>query len=226
MANSHINKFPPSVILWGGTGQAKVVRPIIEHFGAKVIAVFDQTKGLKPPFPDVDLYLGWDDFPRWIAGRDRSDIGFCVAIGNPHGRARIENHERLVGEGLMPVTLAHPTAWIADNAQIGVGAQILAGAIVCEEAVLGRQCIINTRASVDHECVLEDGVELAPAATFCGLVHAAKHAWICAGATVLPRVRIGKDAIVGAGAVVIDNVPAGKTVVGVPARVLEDRKKS
>ena len=30
MAHSHINRFPPHVILWGGTGQAKVVRPIIE----------------------------------------------------------------------------------------------------------------------------------------------------------------------------------------------------
>jgi acetyltransferase-like isoleucine patch superfamily enzyme len=102
----------------------------------------------------------------------------------------------------------------------------LAGAIVAEEAVLGRQCIINTRASVDHECILEDGVELAPAATFCGLVHAERHAWICAGATVLPRIRIGQDAIVGAGAVVTQDVPAGQTVVGVPARAIQAKEES
>lgn len=218
MHNSHVNQFPPLVILWGGTGQAKVVRPIIEHYGAKVIAVFDDTKGLKSPFPDVDLYCGWDGFQTWVKDRDRSKIGFCVAIGNPHGRMRMQIHERLINEGLVPVTLAHPTAWIADNAIIGAGSQILAGAIVCAEAKLGRQCIINTKASVDHECVLEDGVELAPAATFCGLIYAEKYAWICAGATVLPRVHIGEDAIVGAGAVVIKAVPSGITVLGVPAK--------
>ena len=27
-ANARLNKLPPEVILWGGTGQAKVVRPI------------------------------------------------------------------------------------------------------------------------------------------------------------------------------------------------------
>jgi sugar O-acyltransferase (sialic acid O-acetyltransferase NeuD family) len=188
--------------------------------------VFDDTKGLKPPFADVGLYWGWEDFSPWIEGRDPSQIGFCVAIGNPHGRARIRIHERLEQAGLSPVTLAHPTAWIAENATIGVGAQLLAGAIVAEEAVLGRQCIINTRASVDHECILEDGVELAPAATFCGLVHAERHAWICAGATVLPRIRIGQDAIVGAGAVVTQDVPAGQTVVGVPARAIQAKEES
>jgi sugar O-acyltransferase (sialic acid O-acetyltransferase NeuD family) len=226
MANSHINQFPPSVILWGGTGQAKVVRPIIEYYGARVVAVFDDNRGLKAPFADVELHWGWNDFPRWIADRDRSQIGFCVAIGNPHGAARIRIHERLVAEGLMPVTLAHPTAWIAENAQIGVGTQFMAGAIVGAEAVVGRQCIINTKASADHECVLEDGVELAPGATLCGLIHAEKHAWICAGATVLPRLRIGQDAIVGAGAVVVRDVPAGATVVGVPARVIQGKEAS
>lgn len=48
---------------------------------------------------------------------------------------------------------------MAANAVIGVGSQILAGAIIAPEARLDRHCIINTRASVDHECVLEDGVE-------------------------------------------------------------------
>ncbi len=40
-----MNKLPKEIILYGGTGQAKVVRPIIEHYGSKVIAVFDDTPG-------------------------------------------------------------------------------------------------------------------------------------------------------------------------------------
>ncbi len=215
-----VNKLPPRVILWGGTGQAKVLRPIVEYYGSKVVAVFDDTPNLPPPFPDVELHTGREGFRKWIAAERRDEIGFSITIGNPHGRVRLDLHDFLVAEGLSPISVAHPTAWIADNAVIGAGAQIMAGAIIGVQAILGRQCIVNTKASVDHEGVLEDGVEIAPGATLCGLVHAGVNAWVCAGATVLPRIRIGADARVGAGAVVTRDVPDGVIVVGVPARLL------
>ena len=218
--NTKINVFPPKVILWGGTGQAKVVRPIIEHYGATVVAVFDDTPNLASPFPDVEIHQGMAGFRRWIENHERMQIGFCIAIGNPHGRLRLRLEEQLEHEGIQPITLAHPTAWIAGNARIGSGCQILAGAIVAEESRIGRQCIINTKASVDHEDVLEDGVEIAPGATLCGIVRVGIGAWIGAGATVLPRITIGADAIVGAGAVVTRDVPPGVTVLGIPARQL------
>jgi len=219
-----VKRFPPEVILWGGTGQAKVVRPIIEHHGSKVVAVFDDTKGLKSPFPDVPVYQGVEGFKTWIKKKDPKKVGFCVAIGNPYGRARLRIADMLIKEGLTPVTVIHPTAWIAESAIIGEGAQILAGAIIGVEARLGRQCIVNTNASVDHESTLDDGVEIAPAATLSGLVHVGVNGWIGGGAIVLPRKKIGADAVVGAGAVVIKDVPEKTTVVGVPAKPLIKQK--
>ena len=48
--NTNINELPPKIVLWGGTGQAKVLRPIIEHYGSSVVAVVDDTAELKSPF--------------------------------------------------------------------------------------------------------------------------------------------------------------------------------
>jgi sugar O-acyltransferase (sialic acid O-acetyltransferase NeuD family) len=207
------------MILWGGTGQARVVRPMIEDAGARVVAVIDDTPGLPSPFPDVPVFCGEGGFRQWLAGETRrDDIGFCITIGNPHGRMRLRLHDMLVSMGLEPASVAHSSAVIASNAVIGEGAQILAGAIIQPEAVIGRQCIINTKASVDHECILGDGVEIGPGATLCGAIHVGDGAWVAAGAVVLPRIRIGADAIVGAGAVVTKDVAPGVTVVGVPAR--------
>lgn len=208
------------VIFWGGTGQAKVMRPVVEHQGAKLIAVFDDTAGLMPPFDDVPLLHG-SAFDAWRRDVPADEIGFLVTIGNPHGAARLRIAERLQAAGFSPVTAVHPTAWIAASATIGPGAQIHAGAIIEVHSVLGSQCIVNTRASVDHECILEEAVEIGPGAILAGSVHVESRAWVAMAATVLPRLRIGADAIVGAGAVVTRDVPPRTVVAGVPARRLK-----
>ena len=212
---------PERVLLYGGTGQAKVIRSIVEQNGARVVAIFDDTENLQPPFEDIPLYRGMAELETWLQGQDPPSIGFCVTIGNPHGRARLRIHERLKAFGLIPITPVHPSAWIEQNAIVGEGCQIHAGAIIGAETTLGRCCIVNTKASADHECNLHDGSELAPGATLCGLVTVETAAWVCAGATVLPRITIGSDAIVGAGALVRRDVQPGVTVAGIPAQILQ-----
>jgi len=223
MITDGVNRLLPSVFLWGGTGQAKVVRPIIDHYGSRVIAVFDDTPSLPSPFDDIPIYHGWDEFLQWISDQDKEKLCFCITIGNPHGRVRLRFHQRFIQMGLQPGTIAHPSAYIADNAIIGAGVQIMPGAIVGAESKIGKECIINTKASIDHENVLEDGVEIAPGATLCGLVKVGVNDWVGAGATVLPRITIGHDAVVGAGAVVTEDVPDGTMVVGIPARPVNEK---
>jgi sugar O-acyltransferase (sialic acid O-acetyltransferase NeuD family) len=223
--NKHTKNIPSRIILWGGTGQAKVVRQIIEHYGSKVVAVFDDTPNLPSPFPDVPLYFSWIGFQGWLLSQDYiENIGFCITIGNPHGRVRLQLHDQLSKEGLQSITIIHPTAWIADNATIEEGAQIMAGAIIQPEVKIGRQCIINTKVSIDHECILEDGVEISPGATLCGNVYVETNSWICAGAIILPRIKIGHDAIIGAGSLVTKNIPNNTLVYGVPARIVRKVK--
>jgi sugar O-acyltransferase (sialic acid O-acetyltransferase NeuD family) len=214
-------RFYEKVILWGGTGQAKVIRPILESEGHEIVAVFDETPNLRPPFNNIPLHYGWDAFEQWVNHRMEETLGFCVTIGNPHGRVRLQFHNHLMKAGLEPVDAIHPQAIIAHNASIKEGVQILAGAIVAPEAVVGRQCIINHHACLDHESILEDGGELAPGAVVCGQVHMGMNVWVGAGATVLPRLVIGDDVIIAAGAVVTKDVPPGATVVGIPARIIK-----
>jgi acetyltransferase-like isoleucine patch superfamily enzyme len=50
--------------------------------------------------------------------------------------------------------------------------------------------------------------------------------WLGAGAMVLDGVKIGKGCIVGAGAVVTKNLPDYAVAVGVPAKILKNRKNN
>ena len=74
--------------------------------------------------------------------------------------------------------------------------------------------IINTRTSIDHDCVIGENVHIAPGAILCGNVSVKKRAFVGAAACIMPpRLTIGVDAIVGAGTTVLDNVPAGSTTM-------------
>ncbi len=210
---------PTHAILYGGTGQARVVRPILAAASIEVALIVDDTPGLASPFHDVEIVRGMRGLHEWLVRvGGKTGLGFCVTIGNPHGRARVRIAEQLVALGLCELNAIHPSAIIATSAQIGSGVQVMAGAVVQPEVRIGRQCIINTRASIDHECVIGDGCGFGPAATLCGSITCHDNVWVAAGATVLPRLTLGSDAIVGAGAVVTHDVAAGTTVVGVPAR--------
>lgn len=209
------------VVLWGATGQAKVLRECLNAGGVEIIALFDNDPVLRSPFAGVPLYHGETGLRDWLAGRpEASATGFLIAIGGERGAQRLALQERLAAYGLTALVAVHPTAFVAADARLGAGSQILAQSAVCVEAVLGRACIVNTAATVDHECRLGDGVHVCPGARLAGLVVVDDFATIGTGAVVLPRVRIGRGAVIGAGAVVTRDVAAGATVAGNPARPL------
>jgi sugar O-acyltransferase (sialic acid O-acetyltransferase NeuD family) len=210
------------IILWGATGQAKVLRELIERIGYKLVATFDNNPETLPPFPDVPLFYGKKEFEKWRGQFGGEDLAGLVAIGGARGKDRLDLQAFLGLHGIGLPVVVHPSAFVAANAKIGQGSQVLAQAAVCVEAQIGEACIINTRASVDHECVLGQGVHLAPGATLAGSVTVGDFSLVGLGAVVLPRVKIGRQVIVGAGSVVTKDVPDNKVVYGNPASVRHD----
>ena len=209
-----------NVIFWGATGQAKVLREALSSTEFQLIAVFDN-RPLPSPFPDIPIYLGPDGLASWLEEVPSvPGVHSCVAIGGSRGSERLALQQWLQEQGIEPLTVIHPRAFLAGDVTVGSGTQILAMAAVCAGASLGQAVIVNTSASVDHGCVLEDGVHIGPGAHLAGEARVEKNAFIGAGAVVLPHVNIGRGAIVGAGAVVTHDVAANSTVVGNPAKLL------
>ncbi|WP_061214979.1 DapH/DapD/GlmU-related protein [Syntrophomonas wolfei] len=97
----------------------------------------------------------------------------------------------------------------------------MAGAVIQALVTIGVNTIINTRASVDHECLIGDHVHIAPGTTISGGVKIGDNVLIGAGATIIQGIHIGASSIVGAGAAVTKDVREGVIVMGIPARVVK-----
>lgn len=196
-----------SVVVIGAGGHAKVVIGALRACGREVSAAYDTTpekwggrcNGVPIlPFAEFASAMGTEVF---------------LAIGDNQARRALDQQLKPAS----PVVI-HPAAWVDPSARLAPGTLVCAGAVIQAEAVVGRHAIVNTGASLDHDCVLGDYVHVAPGARLAGSVKVGEGALLGVSSAFLPGVRIGAWATVGAGAAVVGDVPEGVVARGVPAR--------
>ena len=121
-----------------------------------------------------------------ISFLERESDDWIIAVGNNHDRKY--EAERLADKKF--ATLIHPKAYVADDVEFGVGTVVMAGAVVQPATVIGNHVIVNTCASVDHDCQIGDFVHIAPGARICGGVTIGEGAFLGAGCIVTHGVKV------------------------------------
>ncbi len=208
------------VIIIGAGGHAKVVVDALRRSGRDILGLVDNDPEKVGATVLGVPVIGGDDA---IEKHTPADVNLAIGLGLVRQRQALFSAFKESGYAFAKVI--HPAAVVADNARIGEGAQIMAGAIIQPDAIIGDNVIINTRASVDHDCVIGDHVHIAPGATLAGGVWIGEGSMIGVGATLLENVRIGDNCIIAGGATVIGDVPANITVAGVPAKPMTSKEQ-
>jgi acetyltransferase EpsM len=193
------------VILYGAGGHAKVILELLEAAGREV-------RGFVADGSEVQRLLGYP-VQSWNE-RDGQGLEWIIAIGDNAIRRK---KAALVGTPFTRV--AHGNSYISSRAAWGEGTVVMSGGTINSGAFVGAHCIINTHASVDHDCRLENFVHIAPHATLCGHVEVGEGTLIGAGAVVIPGIKIGRWSVIGAGSVIRNDVPDGVLVAGNPGRI-------
>lgn len=197
--------------LYGASGHCKVIIDILQSNNEAVEAVFDDN-------PATDFTLGVPIISV-KADIDFSEKKMLISIGNNNIRKRIAE-----GLGTAFYSAVHPKAIVSQYATIEVGSVIMAGAILNVESHIGKHCIINTGAVVEHDCLLADFVHLSPNVSLAGNVSVGEGSHVGIGATVIQGIKIGKWTVIGAGAVIIEDVPDYAVVVGNPGKIIKFKK--
>jgi sugar O-acyltransferase (sialic acid O-acetyltransferase NeuD family) len=206
------------LVVFGAGGHAKVVIDIIERQGTYEIAgLLDDDLKHKG-----ELFFGYPVLGTRVELPALFSAQLChaiVTIGDNASRAAVAAY--LDQHGWRFASAIHPRASIGRGVKIGPGSVVMAGCVVNADAYLGGQVIINTGATVDHDCRIEDAVHIAPGCHLCGGVSVGQGSLLGAGTTVTPGVKIGCKVIVGAGSTVIRDVADEARVSGSPARPLD-----
>jgi sugar O-acyltransferase (sialic acid O-acetyltransferase NeuD family) len=201
-------------VVAGAGGHAKVLIATIEAAGGDVVRVLDDDPARCGEFVlghRVEGPISDDLIPAWAH----------LVLGVGSNRARKDLDRRLHATYGVVV---HPSAVVHPSVTLGAGSVVFAGAIIQPGTEIGRHVIVNTAASVDHDCCLGDFVHVAPGVCLAGHVRIEEGAFMGMGSCAIPDARVGAWATVGAGGVVLTKIPAGATAVGVPARVVGSQR--
>ena len=135
------------LVILGAGGYGRTVADVAEQTGqyGEIVFLDDHAPDAMGKCEDVSRFVG-------------EDTEFYPAFGN--NGFRLEWIRRLEEAGGKVATLVHPSAYLSPKATIEVGTVLLPHAVVNTNTLVKRGGIINCNATVDHDCILEEGVHV------------------------------------------------------------------
>ena len=200
------------VVIIGAGGHAKVIADIIEKSGDEIVGFLDDNKEIGTTIINEYKVIG-DLNNRFTMAVTKENLEFIIAIGDNKKREEISH-----SPNLKFYTAIHPSAQIGLDVRIEEGTVVMANVCINSSARIGKHCIINTGAIIEHDNIIEDFVHISPNTSLGGTVKIGESTHVGIGSIVKNNITICKNCTIGAGAVVVKNILEEGTYVGVPAR--------
>jgi len=195
----------------GTGGHSKSIFDIVKS--KKKIYFFDKKKKFfkidKKKFLVKDEKLLYNTYKNKISG-------IIIGIGDNYIRKNKFNLLKKIKFKF--ATLKHPKSYFAYGSKIGEGSVAMAGSFINTDTIIGKNCIINSNASIDHDCEIKDHSHICPGVIIAGNVKIGKSCWIGLGAKIIQNCKIGNNVFIAAGAVVTKNIKSNSFVKGIPAK--------
>ena len=206
-----------SLGIFGTSGFAREVGDIAADLGYQVVYVARDEQELSAWSFSGDVMLESDL-------NSYQDMVFAIGIGENGVRHRVASRYRAQ---LKFANLIHPSATFGHMQRQIVeakeGVVVCAGVRFTNNIQVGDFTVFNLNATVGHDAIIEDFVNIAPGANISGNVHIETGCWIGTGAAINQggnneKLVIGRDTVIGSGAVVVKPCEPSAVYAGIPAK--------
>lgn len=212
------------IVIYGGGGCAREVAWLIqscniegEKYRVACFADDDETShGTElNGIPIMSLETARRDFPF---------AAMVLGVGIPRTREYLMT--KAATAGFRFETIIHPRAERSQWVEIGLGTVICSGVTLTTNISIGHHVQINLNCTICHDVVIGDFTTLSPGVHVSGCVHFGERVCVGAGAVIVngtkqSPITIGDDVVIGAGACVTKSIASGITVVGIPAKPIQ-----
>ncbi|MDR0999988.1 MAG: acetyltransferase [Clostridiales bacterium] len=144
---------------------------------------------------------------------------FFTAIGDNALRRKLSIAAQEIG--YTAVNAISKYSYVSKRTELGVNIAVMPNASIIAGTKIGSGTIVNTNASIDHECTIGAYCHIAPGATLCGKVIVGNNTFVCAGAKIIDGMTIGENCVIAAGAVVTRDIEGNCTAMGIPAKPIK-----
>lgn len=204
------------IIMLGANGHAKVCIEILKEMGEKIDYCIADKKFKGSDCLGIPVLKGDESL---LELKKRGYGRVFIGIGQNEIRARLFNYVK--ENGFIVVNAISKYAIISSSVKLGIGIAVMPGAIINSQTIVEDCVIINTGATIDHDCKIGFSVHIAPQSALAGNVIIGENSFLGIGSVVIPNICIAENVIIGAGSVVISDIKSNLKVVGVPARPIK-----
>jgi len=183
-------KNKPEILLIGGGGHCHSVIDVIEQENKFTIAgIIDKKELVGQKVLGYEIIASDDDLPNLFENYKNAIVTVGQIKSNTL-RVKLFNTIKDIGYNL-PIIIS-PFAYISKHSFIDEGTIIMHNALINAGVKIGKNCIINSKALVEHDSTVEDYCHVSTAAVINGGVTVKENTFFGSNATSKEYVEISK----------------------------------
>lgn len=191
-----------SLVLIGGGGHCRACIDIIEMISSfEIVEILDLTSKLGDIISGEYKITATDDDIQRI--NNSRKVSFLITLGQIESpKRRIEIFQALKEIKADIATVISPLAYVSKHASIGKGNIIMHHACVNAGAQISDNCIINTKALIEHDVKVHSHCHVSTGAIINGGAEIGAGSFIGSNATIVQNVKVKENSFVKAGTLV------------------------